>query len=664
MSIFFGEFFLSLAAAGVFVLLLISTGTLFARLFRFPGYETASAPERYGIALLCALAILPILLDFAGRVSPKAIPLVAVMAIVAGLPDLARSGCPLPKTRRALWLAAVVAWVVVSLALIIDWPDGSGGLTHSLTALDYVKHSETTWAVAQTGTPPINPTYYLAEGRASYYYFFYTLTAAVSALSGWFFGAEPRHAAYAAAPIAGFALFALMHLLWSRARCDEAVGAPTDNPRPGRWIAALLLTSGPDILFMLHDRMIVGEWPLFPEVWSQQVTSWLDSALWVPHHVAGLAAAFAGLLALAASAAPDKRHVLFSGLAFASMAGMSIYVAMGAALTAAFWLCALAFARRFADALRLVAAGGLSAVFAAPWILSVVGRISDQKAAIAVTIRNSDLVDFSTGSPAGDIAVRLFVMIAIYGANFGVFALGAHAFWSRAGRKGLQGDVALLLALGAASSILIGSFFESVILQNDLGWRIMLFAQAATFVWTMSALHAGAFSLRSPAAGLLLALGYVSVAYGALQMRLAPWRIWPTELERAADLDEKSAWEWVNANTPEEAVVQARPNRNRAYEFGLYARRRAAVADIHVGQLFGAAERAVVARVVELRPIFENRELSPDQVNALAARYDIRAIVVNESDPVFEASGAWTQKRAPAFSAPRARVYLTPGARP
>ncbi|QGM46313.1 hypothetical protein [Methylocystis heyeri] len=664
MSLFFGEFASSLAAAGVFMLLLLSAGGLFARFFRFPGYDDASVPERHGIALLCALAVLPILFDFAGRVSPKAIPILAALAIAAGLPQLARSGCPLPKTRRALWLAGGAAWVVVALSFVVDCPDGASGVAHSITALDYVKHSETTWAIAQTGAPPVNPTYYSEEGRAAYYYFFYTLTAAVAALSGWFFGAEPRHAAYAAAAVAGFALLALMNLLWSRARLDEAAGASSEAPRPGLLIAALLLTSGPDILFVLAKGVFTGQWPYIPESWSQRVTSWFDSALWVPHHVCALGVAFIGLLALAGSAPADRRRVFFAGLAFASMAGMSVYVAMAAALTAFFWLCALALSRRYLDALRLVAAGGISAILATPWLLTIVGRVSpDHKTAIAFGIRNADMVDISTGAPALDVVVRLWAMMAIYCANFGIFIVGAYLFWKKAGRKGLQGDAALLLVCGAAASFLLGSFLQSVILDNDLGWRVVLFAQAATLLWTVSAVRAGALDLRSPLMAGLLWLGYASVAYGALQMRVGAWRLWPAE-ERAVALDEKSAWDWVNANTPEDAVVQARPDHIRAYEFGLYSRRRAAVADIHVGQLFGVQEQAVKTRVAELLPIFDNKALGPEEVDALAARYGVKAIVVNAADPTFGASEAWTQKREPAFSSPRARVYLTKAVRP
>jgi hypothetical protein len=664
MNLFLGESLPTLGALGVFALFLLSSGALSARLLRFPGFAESAGVERLGIALLCAVGVMPILLELAGRIAPQAIPIVAGAACLAGLPTLAKGGDPLPKNDRWFWLAAGATWIAISIALVIDWPDGSGGLTHSLLILDYVKHNETTWAIAQTGTPPINPTFYSEDHRVSYYYFFYTMTAAVSVVSAFLFGAEPRHAAYAAAPLAGFIVFALTHLLWSRARCDEAAGVKAPGSRAGFLLLALLLASGPDILFVLRNYFVTGEWPLFAEAWSQLVTWWFDSALWVPHHLCGVVAAYIGLLALARPSQRDWRQAVFAGLSFASMAGLSIYVAMGGVLLAAFWLIALLQARRFGDALRLICAGALSALLAAPWILTILGRVSDGKAPLAFAIRNGVMIEDSTGSPALDIVLKLALMIAIYAGNFGVFALGAHAFWKTAGRKGLETDVGLLLALGAAMSFLIGSFVESAILLNDLGWRIMLFAEMPALIWTLSALRAGALNLRSPGIVGLLALGYASIVYSAVQLRLAPLELLPSVVERhrRLDVDEKSAWAWVNANTPRDAVVLAQPNLLRAYDYGVYAQRRAAVSDTHVGQLFGVPERLVEARVAELKPIFFDPALAASDVEALAARYRVKAIVVNALDPVFDAPGAWTSTRAPAFASPRARVYLVGGA--
>jgi hypothetical protein len=654
MSVFFSEFFATLAATGVLLLLLLSAGAFFARLFRFPGFESAGGPERCGIALLSALAILPILFDFAGRVSPKAIPVLAALCVAAGLRDATRLGAPWPRRGGALWIGAGALWIVVAIALVVDWPDAAGGLHHSVAALDYVKHSETTWAIAQSGTPPINPTFLTPE-RASYYYFFYTLTGAVAALTE-LFGAEPRHAAYAAAPVAGFVIFALAALLWSRARFDEAVGARRGALPAAPLIGALLLTSGPDILFIVVYRLTQGEWLAGPETWAEQVTNWLDSALWAPHHVAAVAVAFMGLLALARPAAPDVRRVIFAGLAFSSLAGLSVYVAFGGAVVAAFWLCALALARRYADALRLAAAGALSALLAAPWIFTILGRASEGQAPVVFAIRNADFAGGSTGAPALDMALQLGALPFVYFANFGVFAFGAAAFWRRAGRKGAAGDVALLLALSAAASFLIGSFLRSAIVNNDLGWRVMLFAQFATLLWTVAAVRGGALDLRRPMIAGLCALGYASVLYGAAQLRL-----WPSpplaRVEPLATADEKRAWEWVNAALPDGAVAQGRPTEAFALGYGLYARRRSAVSDQQVGALFGASRREALARIEELAPIFLDPHIGIEAVEQLAARYQISAVVVTSLDAVFDAPGAWTRQRAPAFSAPRARVY-------
>ena len=87
------------------------------------------------------------------------------------------------------------------------------------------------------------------------------------------------------------------------------------------------------------------------------MTPWVQTALWVPHHAAALVAAFVGFIALARPAEIDLRRTLLAALAFASTAGLSIYVGMAAAVTAAAWLVALLAQRRRSDALNLALAG-------------------------------------------------------------------------------------------------------------------------------------------------------------------------------------------------------------------------------------------------------------------------------------------------------------------
>jgi len=411
----------------------------------------------------------------------------------------------------------------------------------------------------------------------------------------------------------------------------------------------------------MRNYAVTGTISEFPEGWAEQVTPWIWTALWVPHHAAALVAAFVGFIALARPAEIDWRRTLLAALAFASTAGLSIYVGMAAALTAVLWLVALLAQRRGRDALNLALAGLGSTLIAAPWLLTLVGRPSE-KAPLAFALRDYGLVDAATGFASGDLLIHLAVLLEAYLIQFGVFALGAVVYWRKAGRKGLNSDLGLLLVLATGASFLLGSFLRSTVLNNDLGWRVMLFAQAATLIWTLSALRAGALFERGRiawAAALCLCLGF---AYNLFLMHHARFGLRQTEAARQIDYDARTAWSWLDRRLPTGALVQAQPNVGRSLDFGLYGRFPSPVADGHVGQLFGANRSAVQARIVEMEPIFSAPGEPLAAVEAIAARRKLSAIVITASDPVFGDQQAWTAQTQPAFATQTVRVYLMPQA--
>lgn len=654
MPLFWSDFFSTFGCAGLFLLMLFGAGSALARALKFPGFDESRGFERAGMALLCALACLPVMLDLAGRFGVAAMASLASLFTVAGLPSLLR-GMDRPDRRTAVWLALAVACVAASIVLLIDWPS-AGGLKHSLLVVDYVKHAESTWAIAQSATPPWNPAFFEPERKAAYYYFFYTLTACVDLAANHLFGAQARHAAYAGASVAAFALLALIHELWKNCGADRAAPAAPTAKSPVVWMIALLLAAGLDIV--PWTRMALdGQAPGTPEGWAEQVTSWVSTILWTPHHVAALIATFVGFIALARPASPDARRILLAGLAFASAAGLSVYIAIGAAATAALWLAALLVARRFRDAAGLLAAGALAAVFAAPWLATVVGRATGE-APIAFALRNAHMLPTHFASPALDALAHLAVMALVYLIQFGIFALGAIAFWRSAGRKGFATDLGLILALSTAVSFIIGSFLRSTMINNDLGWRIMLFAQMAMLIWTLAAIRAGLLfdrNSRVSVAAICLMLGYADIP---LSFHLIRTALPDTALTRLTLPEERAAWAWLDANLPADAKAQARPRDTFSYNFGLYGRFPAAVADYHEARLFGASERDIKARIDELKPVFSSETMTLDGVEALAARYGLSAVVVTAADPIFDKPDAWMANKRPAFASQHVRVYL------
>ncbi len=649
------EVFSTSAALVVLGALLVGAGGLFARMFRFPGFAEATLAGRAGKALVVAFAAAPVLLDLVGRLGPA--PMAAFMTVcaAAGWPLLLRA---LPARGPLDWrvVAASVAWIALGAVWLSDWPDPAG-LVRSVLSVDHVKHAAATWSIAESGAPPWNPSFYEPDRKAAYYYFFYTLTGAASFLGAWI-GLAARHFAYASALLAPFALYALVETLAALARADAAVGG---RRRPSLWTVALIAATGLDIIPVLLLQNLIGYYPPDPEWWNEQFASWAETFLWTPHHLAGLCAAWVGFVALAdARANAGWRGPALAALAFASMAGQSVYVAMGAAATAAVWMVWLAIRARWRDAVALGVAGLGALALAAPWLATLSGQIGAGKgggAPVALFLRAAPWHWEVCGDGPVCLALGVAQIPLFYLVELGVFALGAFLFWRRAGRAGLANDVGRLLLLSAVVALVLGAFVRSTVLFNDFGWRVVLFAQVAAFVWTLAVARNGAFDappLR-PLAYAMIAIGYAMVITEFYQMRREPKQ---STLQRATLAEEVPAWAWLSARLPHGAVVQERPRKGRAYSYGLFGHFPAYVSDRLNARLFGGPEEAVAARMAEMAPAFEGDTLDYASVRALAERTGVSAFIVTANDPVFAAPNGWVATTEADYASPHVRIYL------
>lgn len=635
--------------------LLVGSGAPFARLLRFPGFAEAGLAGRAGKALLVAFAALPVLLDLAGRLGPGPMTAFGWACALAGWPVLLRGLPPRAPPDWRLVLAAAL-WLVVGALWLADWPD-EAGFVRSMLSLDHVKHAAASWSVAESGTPPWNPSFYEPGRKAAYYYFFYTLTGAASYAGAWA-GLAARHFAYASSLLAPFALYALAETLAALSRADEAAGG---RARRSFWAVALIAATGLDIVPVLLLQNLIGYYPPDPEWWNEQVASWAETFLWTPHHLASLCAAWVGFVALAdPRGKPGWRGPALAALAFASMAGQSVYVAMGAAATAAVWMVWLAIRARWRDVARLAAAGTGALALAAPWLATLAAQIGAGERGgppLALSLRTAPWHWIACGDGPACVALGVAQIPVFYLVELGVFALGAFVFWRRAGRAGLANDVARLLSLSAIVALVLGAFVRSTVLYNDFGWRVVLFAQLATLVWTLAAARNGAFDappLRTTALA-ALALGYAMVATEFFQMRREPEQ---SALQRATLADEIPAWAWLGARLPHGAVAQERPRMDRAFSYGLLGRNPAYVSDRMNARLFGATEAGVALRMAEISPLFERGAPDYAGVRATAERAGVSALVVTALDPVFADPDGWAANAKPAWANARVKIFL------
>lgn len=646
----------TLGALAILSTIVTCAGAAAAERLGFPGFAQASRLERIGLALLCGVGCLPVALDLAARLGAWPLTLAAVALAALGAPVLARTSAMRGRLHPA-WIVAAILWILLSTALVVDMPD-VGRLQHSLLAVDYVKHSAATWSLAEFGAPPPSPTFYEPGRAMSYYYLFYTLPAVVAKL-GAPLGIAARHAAYACAPLMGFALFALASAILRRSGADAAAGA---EKHPANWpLLALLLATGLDFIPLAIVYLGGGGDANFVFLhfieWDEQVSSWFNSVMWVPHHIAALCAAFVGFMALTGPGR-DPRRLALAALAFASMAGDSVYVAMTAALGAAFWLVSLLWRRRVGEATRLCLVGALALVVAAPWLVTLLPRLGAENgpAPIGFRLRGPEWIDIVAGSAEAGALYRGLSMPVFYLVDFGVFALGAWLFWRHAKRRGFATEMGVLLACLTAAALTIGSLLHSTILFNDLGWRSMLFAQLATLVWTTAAARQGLlFRGRiGYVAATSLTLGYLALFSAVAQIRL----YFPHDYMRATLSDEMTAWSWLDAHLARGAVVQPSPYDGRAYGQGLYGRFPAPLADRHNARLFGASKAEIERRIDRVGPLFSDIALSYEEMTRRAAEFGVDALIVSSRDAVFAAPEAWTAKAKADYENPSFRIYL------
>ncbi len=234
-------------------------------------------------------------------------------------------------------------WILFVAVELVDV-----GLDHRLylssTVYDHSLRTAFVDAVVRTGVPPANPLFW--PGHAvpmHYYYFWYVLTAVVVELGQ----VTARQAMIASSAWAGIGLASVLTLYcWHFLRWPPVnrvqFGFTARRPRRVTVAIALLLVTGIDLIPVVAQALFRQPLDADMEWWSQgQVTSWVDTVLWVPHHTAGLLCCLFGFLLVWMSKRHGKRQRLlcgsFAGCAFASAFGLSTWVTIAFAIVMLAW---------------------------------------------------------------------------------------------------------------------------------------------------------------------------------------------------------------------------------------------------------------------------------------------------------------------------------------
>jgi hypothetical protein len=613
-------------------ILLCLPGLGLARLCARLGLDTGSYWERIGWAMILGLAILPVLDVLAIRAfhMPGMLWLNGTLALygIAWLRGNRRGFTPI-----FLWLALL--WWIICAWSYIDI-DLAGRLHHSLIAFDMVKHAAVIEQIVRQGIPFSDP-FFARDGFAGYYHYFYVWAAAIRWVGG---DAVSALSAFGATSF--WTGVTVVALIW-RIAFEAKLIRPGRGRRVLILVTAFCFVAGADLLFMLLRYLIVGRIEPDIDSWNTEVRMLGTSVLWVPHHVAAVLAAWTGMLLSVRTHAQKGMEraclAMAAAAAFATMFGMSVWIA----LTIAPLLLVWTLIRLKARDRTLIIAGLAALLLSLPQVHDILTGRAPEDFPIAFGVRPFTVI-FPADTPESQIWAMLLLPLS-YALEFGLFALGARLYLRI--RQPVDGDAAIVRRLifwSACNALLVGSFLRSVLVNNDLGWRSVLFAVIAVLLWTLlPAQSIGSFRRIKPFALFLLILGASATIWDLAGLRVIRPPYFPMrtlEFTSAPELTHelRAAYGWAARNLPEGATLQHNANlTRRSLDFGLYGRHWPAVAD-REANLFGASRQAVDQRLAQLAPIFSGRALPQDLLNRSAnARIDY--LLFTAKDRVWRAQG-------------------------
>lgn len=598
--------------------------------------------------------------------------------LIVLLRTLRTSRVPVPDKHQRWFLIGIMVWSVLATASLIDIQTGHR-LYPSVVSYDYTVRSAFTSAISRTGVPPQNPFFYPGHPAPLRYHYFWLLICSLADQLG---GAsvDARQAMLAGTVWSGIGLICLipLYLLFYCAQ-----GAVNLWRRTSIGIALLMVT-GLDILPVLL-WILLSKGFVSPEMewWNEQVTSWVGSMLWVPHHVAGLIACLMGWLVLwNAPAQPRNSRFLgatvIAGLAFATAAGSSIYIAFVFAAFGAVWAVVIISRRWYRELSGLLCAGIVALVAAIPYLASLTAGGAGGSFA-HLTIRRfgpaTGLLHVLHLDHPGIVGIMNLLFLPLnYFLELGFFfviGLWRWRAWRSSGRplrrEELGGWVMLLV------SVTLCTFLRSgVIDNNDLGWRGFLFAQFVLLLWAVEHLDNGK-RLRTIGRplSLLLILGVAGTVYETGLLRLFPL-LSDAGIVRSAEwlsadrqLGERTyavrrIYSQLRNTLPGTAIVQHNPD--TAFDdlyFGLYSDRQTVGGMRDCGAVFGGDPASCRPIISPLAKLFSHPEPADfEAVKTVCRSRSIDALLVKDTDPIWADTTSWVWKAHPTFENRFARAFL------
>ena len=664
----------TLRAAGAMALFYLAPGYVFGTAANVFEFRRRRPILKLLLGILLSIGCFPIITYLVERYVPHAVfGLYAVLGaifVVLLARDILRNRPRLPHFSTYGWLCllAVLVWVVLATGTLVDLQLHQR-LYFSVPAYDYSTRTSFTAEMARS-FPPRNPLFASNPPVPLRYHYFWLLP---SGLLVQVLGVSPRIALYAATLWCGIGLMALIAVFGKFFVGDQALERKT-------FIGIiLLLVTGLDIIPTITLALLPPH-TILPDMewWNRpQITSWVDSMIWVPHHLAALIACLFGFLVLQfAGGSRQAGRVTVAALAFASAAGLSVYVTFTFVLFVATWGVILAARRKWEDLRRMLLAGTVAALLGLGFLLTLKG-LGGGHAFINIALRKfyfvTELLARSGYSShlAGAIASAALLPLN-YFLELGFFLLiGIDRF--RRLRRGeitwTEQELAAWALVG--TSFFVGTFLRSAtIINNDLGYRCFLFAQFVFVLWAIPRVDDWWFARgakderpssrrwRNLAAACAL-LGVAGTVYQVLDLRfytvladrVGGGTFRQEWLDSDGQLGERiyalrTAFHALKKELPGSAVVQLNPSASSYVGDLLYSDRATAAAGAHCGTVFGGNPEECVDRIRQLKGLFDGGP-EIEKIDGACRKMGIDVLVATNTDAAWANPESWVWRRSP-----------------
>jgi hypothetical protein len=678
-------------AAAVFPLFIVLPGYLLGWLLNLLDFRRQTPLIRLLLSLPLSVSLTPVIVDLLGRKLSFGsvwifyglvwLTLIAMLAAGNRLPASLRlkpGGFP-AHTRKPVFLIAT-GWILTAGLSLADLQIGQK-LFYSAVGYDYTVRSAAVSQLARAAwLPPSSPFFYPHHATPfRYHYYWFLIVSLPDRIAHGTFG--PRQALMASVIWAGFTLMASV-ALYLRFFCPEGAS----RIRRRTLVAlGLLCVSGLDIvpnLVIDLISLIFHKLTINPSLdwWNNdQVTGWLDTAFWVPHHLAAVIACFTGFLILWVGGKGAEGNIRWqsaaaAGLAFGSAVGLSVYVTLVFAGSLCVWGVVLVFRKNYSELIDLAFAGALAGILAMPYTLDLLNAGTGGSAGHGASFVRLGVRQFTpvhilmfglhrSGSAAEQLLDSVMIPLNLFLELGAFFVIGGIKVrrWMADRSRLAPADLALAVLLGSALSICL-AVRSNTIDSNDLGMRGMLIVQFVLLLWGVdvvskwSKLGSAALTLK-----ITICLGLATTAAELAMLRgfslatdagfdpggrnlITHGKSYATQLFAS-----REAYEWLAAHIPQSAVEQPNPFTGY-YDLipGLYANRQMSMSASGMARSFGANPAEVERSVQWMSALFETAADSAT-VDRICREAGIDYLIATSTDRIWKEPRSWVWLRKPVY---------------